>query len=461
MDTTSEKTEKRSCINCNLILLRGVNYDDNSNIIGECTMTTHCLCTLPAQRTPYTCLCLYAISNVPNCNSCSAPCTTVEPNCCEENAYLRVLHVLDIALHSCTPLVCCSSLYDELIALQTDSTPITCQTALGEYSTSCTGSTYNEHQMEQQTTLILYLAQQSQQQDLPMYNHMSLIPYMLHQSVLQQICTSPTNDNVSLLRTLYLAYQRMKTILQYNKMAMDINNMDNNALQYILTKHQNNMMWLTQEKNKLETSTAIYTAGSQLRDNENNREALQHKIEHTKTALDASGTYKQNVLFVRHTYSDIVQKMETLLSSMCKVFVKQWLSVGCDGHIAECERVSSYSTVTMELQRVRTMLEQLNTQLQQKELERQWKSSSYIVANTSPALDMHLIKWGKLHIRVESNSRMRECMKTFLNTFFCDDGSVKGAYVETLWNHSTCQLKTHMSQLRHTVALAEAMDHGV
>ena len=425
-------------------------------------MTTHCLCTLPAQRTPYTCLCLYAISNVPNCNSCSAPCTTVEPSCCEGNAYLRVLHVLDIALKSCTPLVCCSPLYDELITLQTDSTPVDCATALGEYSASCTGTTHNEHQMEQQTTLILYLAQQSQQQDLPMYNHMSLIPYMLHQSTLQQICTSLTNDNASLLRTLYLTYQRMKTILQYNKMAMDINNMDKNALQYIVNKHQNNMMWLTQEKHTVETSTATYTTDIQLRDNKNKRNALQHKIEHTKTALDASETHRQNLSIVRHTYSDIVQKMETLFSSMCKVFIKQWSSVGCDENvIAERERMSIYSTVTMELQKIRTMLEQLNTQLQQKELERQWNSSSYIVAKTSPALDMHLIKWGKLHIRVESNSRMHECMKTFLNTFFCDDGSVHGAYVETLWNHSTCQLKTHMSQLRHVVALAEVVDHGV
>ena len=131
-----------------------------------------------------------------------------------------------------------------------------------------------------------------------MYNHISLIPHMLHQSTLQWICTSLTNDEASLVRTLYCTYQRIQTILKYNQLASDVANMDTNALHYILNRHQNNKAWYEQNKQTIQQSSS-YTKDLQLRDNENKQEDLQKKIEHVRCALDAVGEYTKQLSIIQ------------------------------------------------------------------------------------------------------------------------------------------------------------------
>lgn len=422
---------------------------------------SYCLCTLPPQRTPYTCLCLYAISTVPDCNSCSAPCTSYEPDCCESDEYLRVLYVLDTALGSCLPLVCCSPLHTELTALQTASTPTSCATAL-----ESTGATYDEHAIEQQTTLVFYLAQQAQQQDAPVYNHTSLVPYALHQSTLQWVCTSLTNDKTSLIRTMYITYQRVNTILKYNKIATDINKMDKNALQYTLNRWQGNRSWKEQALQHARASaSADGTNDHVLRDTETQLDTLNTNIGRLQAVLQATEQHGANLQTVKQSYVEVQRILETVLQDTCKTFQDHWLSVGCNGNTntqAVRTLVFNYSTVTMQLQRVRTLLENTNAFVQQASLDRGWSALGQIMSKTSPALDAHLVKLGRLHMSTESNRRMRECLSRFLSAFFCQDGAVTGTYLESAWcNPQMCQLKTHMSELRHCVALAEAVVHNI
>ena len=420
-----------------------------------------CLCTLPPQRTPYTCLCLYAISNVPDCNSCSAPCTSYEPDCCERDEYLRVLHVLDVALGSCLPLVCCSLLYTELNALQSASTPSTCETALGNESVACTGATYDEHTIEQQTTLVFYLAQHAQQQVLPVYNHTSLIPLTLHQSTLHWVCTSLTNDTTSLVRTVYLTYQRVNAILKYNKIATDINRMDKNALQYKMNRLEGNKAWKEQTLQHAKASnnfTAIRSAQLDVDELDTKTTALQ-------ATLQATEKHYANLQTVKQSYVEIQKTLEFVLKNTCKLFSDHWLNVGCNGD-TNTQTVRSivlhYSGVAMHLQQVRSRLENVDTFVQQSTLERNWSGSGHITFKTSPALDAHLVKLGNLHLEVESNRQMREHLTSFLSSFFCEDGSVNGTYRESAWcNPQLCMLKMHMGELRHRVALAEAVVHGV
>lgn len=418
---------------------------------------SHCLCTLPPQRTPYTCLCLYAISTVPDCNSCSAPCTSYEPDCCESDEYLRVLHVLDTALGSCEPLICCSPMYTELTALQTASTPTSCATAL---------ESIDEHAIEQQTTLVLYLAQQAQQQDVPVYNHTSLLPYALHQSALQWVCTSITNDKTSLIRTMYITYQRVNTILKYNKIAADINHMDKNALQYTQNRWEGDKSWKEQALRQAKTSASVDgTNDHVLRDTETQLDTLNTNIRRLQAVQRAAEKHGANLQTVKQSYTEIQRILETVLQDTCKTFQDHWLSVACNtdtkSHVVGTP-VFDYSVATWQLQRVRTLLESASAFVQQASLDRGWSASGQIVSKTSPALDAHMVKLGRLHMSTESNRRMRECLDRFLSAFFCPDGAVTGTYLESAWcNPQMCQLKTHMSELRHCVALAEAVVHGV
>ena len=426
-------------------------------------MTNYCLCTLPPQRTPYTCLCLYAISNVPDCNSCSAPCVSYEPDCCENDAYLRVLHVLDVALGSCLPLVCCSSLHTELTALQTASTPTTCATALGADSAKCTGVTYDEHAIEQQTTLVFHIAQQAQQQALPVFNQTSLVPQALHQSTLQWVCTSLTNDKTSLIRTLYMTYQRVNTILQHNKLATDINRMDNNALQYTLNRWKGNVVWQEQAlKHAQALANSANATDGKLRDAQTKLHTLQDNIAKLEETVRATETHYAHLHTIQQSYTEIQRLLETALKGVCKTCNDHWLSVGCNTNVnAVRTLVFNYSTITMQLQQVRTQLEGVSTYIQQATMERSWSPSGHITSKTSLALDAHLAKLANLHMCVRSNREMRECLASFVSTFFCEDGTVKGTYLETAWSTpQMCSLKTHMSELRHRVALAEAVVNG-
>lgn len=417
-------------------------------------MTNYCLCTLPPQRTPYTCLCLYAISNVPQCNSCSAPCVSYEPDCCETDAYLRVLHVLDVALGSCLPLMCCSLLYTELIALQTASTPTTCATALGADSVKCTGVTYDEHAIEQQTTLVFHIAQQAQQQALPVFNQTSLVPHALHQNTLQWVCTSLTNDKTSLIRTLYVTYQRVNTILQHNKLATDINRMDKNAVQYTVNRWEGNVLWQEQ--------ALKHADGSARRDAETTLHTLQDNITKLKETLQAIDSHYAHLHTLKQSYTEIQRILETTLKDACKTFYDHWLSVGSNANAnAVHTLVFSYSTITMQLQQVRTQLESINAYIQQATMERSWSMSGHIISKTSAALDAHLFKLAKLHVCVRSNREMRECLASFVSAFFCEEGTVNGTYLETAWSTpQMCALKTHMSELRHRVALADAAENA-
>lgn len=418
---------------------------------------THCLCTLPPQRTPYTCLCLYAISNVPKCNSCSAPCVSYEPDCCETDAYLRVLHVLDVALGSCSPLLCCSPLYTELTALQTASAPTTCASALGADSDKCTGVTYDEHAIEQQTTLVFHIAQQAQQQTLPMFNQIALVPHALHQSMLQWVCTSLTNDTPSLVRTLYRTYQRVNTILKYNKLATDINRMDRNAIQYTLNRWKGNVLW--QEKALQHAHASANDVNDHtLRDTHKQLHTLRANIVKLEETLQSTETHYKHLQTLKESFVDIQRLLETTLKDVCKTLCDQWTSVGCQNNaMAVCPVVSNHSTLRMPLQEVRTRLEAINAYIQHTAMERTWSTSGHIVSKTSPALDAHLVKLGKLHICVDSNREARACMASFLSSFFCDDGAVKGTYIESVWCNA---LKSHMAELRHRVALAEAVMGG-
>lgn len=434
------------------------------------TMPSNCLCTLPPQRTPYTCLCLYAISNVPKCNSCSAPCTSYEPNCCETNPLLRALQVADVALGSCLPLVCAPYLYNELTQLQTKTVPITCLSILTDMTSSdCTGESYYEHAIEKQTTLVYVLSQHAQQQQLPVFNKTSFFSLALHQSALQWLCKSLHTTDVSFLRTVYNVYQKINTILKQLKITIDVCNMDKNAIQYAYTQQESNA---TLMKNKIETkereqdcfkdsfsshSTSLYELGQQLSNAQNEYTQL-------KYTLLACQTHHTTLKQIQTKYMKVQEQLEDILNIACKTYCHYWKQRGCNTtSLYDCLQniVVHNQSLPLTLQKIHTALESIAIHIQDMEMQSSfsWDTPPLgVVSHTSPSLDAHIQKLANLQMCMEHNQNMRDCLSTFLTTYFCDTpDSVKSTYLKNVWSNSCDSLKTHLSELRHRIALVEAL----
>lgn len=437
--------------------------------------TTHCLCTLPPQQTPYTCLCLYAISNVPKCNTCSAPCTSFEPDCCETNPYLRALHVVDIALGSCSPLVCAPYIYNELTQLQLKTTPLSCVSVIDGQTTTdccttttltsddCTGESYYEHAVEQQTTLVYVISQQAQQQSLPVFNKTSLYSSALHQHTLQWLCKSLHSNDISFLRTLYHVYQNVNTILKQLNIVKDISNMDKNAIQFAQHRQSSNVnQWEKQYANKTqhqqqhEESFFTYELEQQL-------ETGKDELTQLNETLRACQQHHHHIQELYSKYIAIQRELQTLLQALCSTYSEHWKHISCNQHVYESFKqvVVSNCSVPQVLQKIHTSLEDISSYIQNIEQQSlySWESATTgVVSKTSPALDAHVLKLATLQMSMESHQNMRKNISSFLAQYFCDDdGTVHSTYLEHVWRQPCQSLHIQLAQLRNTIALCEAI----
>lgn len=208
------------------------------------TCTTHCLCTLPPNPHPYTCLSLYAVSVVPTCPRCSGPCTnriqngTYSFQCGDTDPFFRLLLLATILLCSCSPDVCAEPLHTELVKLQT-------ALAFDATATECV--------IEQKTTYVYSAVDRWTSrigvQRGSAYIRLGLQPFALGglaDRVLDRLasggacsatCASTTahdviRDQVVLDRFLFLVYQQLKAVLRHLDIAVEVTQMNANALQY-------------------------------------------------------------------------------------------------------------------------------------------------------------------------------------------------------------------------------------
>jgi len=449
-------------------------------------MIQYCLCTLPPQRTPYTCLCLYAISNVPQCTSCSAPCASFEPNCCESNPYQRALHVADVALGSCAPIVCAPSLYTELAALQTDIVPLSCASMLDGLTTTtttsadCTGNTYYEHAIEQRTTVVYVLAQQAQQRQYPVFNKTSLYNVALHQNASHWLCESLHTTDVSLVRTVYHVYQNVNTILKQLHITLDVCGMDRCAIQFAYTMQSTTLKQYeteldakrSEQRLGREVDTGWYPSSSVSQfDAEQNVSDAKSGFARLKDTLEACQKHYHTLQHLRTQYAGIEQQLEVVLTavgSACRTFwcnptacvVTTTSAATLFTDCLQAVRIDTQS-VPIVLQTVNTSLEAIATYIQDTEMQSSfsWDMPLTVVSRTVPSLDAHIQQLAHVTMQMESNQHLQSSLGSFLTKYFCDsDGAVSSTTcLATVWHTSCDSLKIHLSELRHRIALSEAV----
>lgn len=441
-------------------------------------MTNHCLCTLPPQQTPYTCLCLYAISNVPRCNTCSAPCSGYTPDCSENNPYLRTLQVADVTLGSCSPQVCAPYLYEELQKLNILSAPKTCASVIDGLTITdccttttltdedCTGDTYFEHAIEKQTTLVYVLSQSAQQQTLPQFNRTSLYPIALHQRMTQWLCTSLQSTDTSLLRTVYHLYQLLNVVIKHIRIALDVCHMDMNAIRFSLHKQTSDVDAM---KHSLQTTRDQCTDRDRFSlssfEEEQHLERGQEELAQLHATDEACATHQTQLKAVESKYTDIQNKVEHIMHALCDAYVCYWKKSGSGESTSDPLNniVVQNKSLSIVLQQVHTELESVSNFVHNVSMQSacSWDVPSLgVVSRTSPALDAHISKLAKLHITMESNQRMRESLITFVSQYFCNVDEGMTTHTPTLkhtWTSMSCYgLKTHLAELRHRIAMSEA-----
>jgi hypothetical protein len=165
-------------------------------------------------------------------------------------------------------------------------------------------------------------------------------------------------------------------------------------------------------------------------------------------------------------FTTVRKRVEDILTNTCETYCQYWKQNNVRDSSTACINIVLFNqSLPARLQKVQTEIEDIASHTHEIEMQTEfsWEGPSFgVVSRTSPSLDAHIQKLANLQMCMESNHTMRSCLDTFLTTFFGDAScSIQSYKFETLWHTSSCNmLKTHLAELRHRIALAEAVMVG-
>jgi hypothetical protein len=272
---------------------------------------------------------------------------------------------------------------------------------------------------------------------------------------------------------------------QYHRITTDVHQLDTNALRYALS-----MQTTLQRREEEAAADALrdepgiphgygYGYGYESchghgdtrrhdREHERRRLDLQSKLEHLRAALDAAEKYHVAMSTVNTAYASVERIVEEILHASERA-QQQCLVLG--DSCAAPTHTHTHTPIAVQRQRARTVLDDLTREIQTDAYDRSWTasaaSSPHIVSRTSAALDARLVQLAESHVQLESDSRTQQCLRSFVDEFFCADGSVRYEaiwYISSSISSSSCpstsanhHLKTRLVALRSCVASGEAI----
>ena len=428
---------------------------------ATCPTASHCLCTLPPNPHPYTCLSLYAVSVVPKCPRCSGPCThrvhngTYTFRCSDTDPYYRTLLLLSVILGSCSPEICAAPLHTELVRLQT---------ALAFDGTAA------ECAIEQHTTYV-YSAVDRWSSRVGVdwdtaFLRIGLGPFALGglaDRLLQRLSqggacsdtcltdpTSPTpmeplETRITLDRFLFYVYQQLHVVRQQLDIAIEVTQMVVNAIEYRTSR----------ERGIGGRNGGVPSGWISLEEDD----PVHHRYGHTTTTTSMISTTTTTTTTTPPNLSAAQSHLRTLTTlrahyhALCTA-ANEWLECTL---ASTTYNVPTLPTLSAQWTPVAHQLRQLATTIAQDEMQSTSSSLScsgiHFIAD--PTLDQQLNTLAIQHVSLSTQQPLESSLTSIRCTFFegCSTTTCGGDCAYACNALVGCTLKERLRGLRRWVGL--------